>query len=298
MGNARADISVIIPSYDTAALVLQCLESILSRPWRAALEIIVVDSASVDGSASLVAQRFPSVKIVSLPVNRGYGAACNAGAARACGDALLFLNSDTQVLDGALDLVAEAFRQFPEAGAVACHEVSATGETVLGCRSQHTLRSGISFLSGYRLFKTEGDRYLIVDWDRQQDRWVDNVSGFAWAIRRVVFQQLGGFDEKLFLYFEEQDFAIRLQRGGYRIKYLAAVRIAHHGAASSAAIGRWGRRRQWMHSFIHLRRKHGLSPSVLLDRLILYPCLVSWWIGRRVVRGRSRAANGPSPSHR
>ena len=268
-------VSVIIPSYNTAPLLAECLASL------PVTEVIVADNASTDGSIAMVREKFPRVRVVELPENRGYGAACNAGARLATGDWLLFLNSDTRVEPGALDAIPAAVTDV-----VACHELTMSGETVLSCRSHHTLRSGISFLSGYRLFRREGDRYRIVDWNRQSDRFVDNVNGFAWAIRREVFEKVGGFDENLFLYFEEQDYALRLKRAGYRIRYVSAARIRHHGASSSQSLGRWRLRRQWVRSFVYLRRKHGLSHGAWLDYLALYPALVLWWLGYQCTRRR------------
>ena len=267
-------VSVIIPSYNTAGLLAECLESL-----PASVEIIVADNASTDGSTQMVRQRFPRVKVVESPENRGYGAACNAGAHCATGEFLLFLNSDTRVEPGAIDAIVNAFRAEPQTAAIACHELTASGETVSGCRSHHTLRSAVSFLSGYRLFRREGARYRVTDWDRQTDRCVDNVSGFAWAIRRDVFHEVGWFDEKLFLYCEEEDMALRLMRGGYRMRYCAAARIVHLGARSSGELGRLGRRRRWLESLVYLRRKHRHSLCRCCDRIILYPFLWMWWIG-------------------
>ena len=274
----KPDLSVIIPSYNTAALLGECLESL-----PATVEVIVADNASRDGSQEMIRRRFSGTKLVELKENRGYGAACNAGVKLATGKVLLFLNSDTRIEAGTLDAIIQGFDD-PQVAAIACHELTIAGGTVLSCRSHHTLRSGISFLSGYRLFRREGDRYRIVDWDRESDRWVDNVNGFAWAVRRDVFEKVGGFDENLFLYFEEQDYALRLQQMRFRIRYLSAARIRHHGAASSQVLGRWRLRRQWVRSFVYLRQKHGLSRSVWLDRLILFPCLAAWWFGHKLTR--------------
>jgi GT2 family glycosyltransferase len=274
-------LSAIIPSFNTAELTLACLQSILAKHWRFALELIVVDNASADGSPTRIAERFPNVRLIQLPRNLGYGAACNAAAAQATGDFLLFLNSDTEVQEGALDALLRTFGEFPEAAAVACHEVAPTGETVMGCRSHHTLRSAISFLSGYRLFCREGNRCRIVDWDRRSDRWVDNVTGFAWAIRHEMFDKLGGFDERLFLYCEEEDMALRLRQLDGRIRYVAAARIVHLGARSSRDLGHLGRRKRWLRSFVYLREKHGHSVSPVLDYLVLYPFLLLWWLGSR-----------------
>jgi N-acetylglucosaminyl-diphospho-decaprenol L-rhamnosyltransferase len=269
------DIAVIIPSFNTAELLARCLATVRG-------EIIVVDNASRDGSPEMVAAKFPEAKLVRLPVNRGYGAACNAGAKVATADVLLFLNSDTEVQPGALERIVSVFREQPDLGAVACHELALDGRTVMGCRSHHTLRSAVSFLSGYRLFRAEGSRYSIADWTREEDRWVDNVSGFAWAIRRATFERLGGFDENLFLYCEEEDMAMRLAKLGLRIWYLADARIVHAGARSSRGLGLWGRRQRWLESFVYLRQKHGQSRCALLDRCVLYPFLVLWWLGSRL----------------
>lgn len=291
MTSVQIDLSIIIPSYNTASLVDDCIESIRANPPTASVEIIVADNASTDGTADRVARCFKDVTLVGLPVNRGYGAACNAGAARARGWILLFLNSDTQMLKGSLDVVVNGFREYADLGAAACHELSAQGETVMGCRSHHTLRSGISFLTGFRLFRKEGDRYKVAGWDRKSERWVDNVSGFAWAIRRDIFARIGGFDENLFLYFEEQDMARRLEQAGLRIRYFSEAKIIHLNARSTASLGPFRRRRRWVESFVGLRRKHGLSASAWLDRLVLYPFLVVWWLGRRL----NRSSTGGAP---
>jgi GT2 family glycosyltransferase len=287
VNGTSASLSVIIPSFNTAALVEACLQSILTKRWSIPVELIVVDNASADGTPAMVAERFPQVRLVPLTRNVGYGGACNAGAAIASGNLLLFLNSDTKVQPGALDAVAQALT---DTAAVACHELSATGQTVMGCRSHHTLRSAISFLSGYRLFRREGDRYRIVDWDRQADRWVDNVSGFAWAIRREVFQKLGGFDEKLFLYCEEEDMALRLRKANEQIRYVAAARIVHLGARSSRGMGQFGRRKRWLQSFVYLRSKHHVSLSPGLDWLVLYPFLLLWGLGYRAKSATDKSA--------
>lgn len=290
-------LSIIIPSFNTARLLADCLDSLRG----ADAEIIVVDNASADGSPDLVATDYPHVTLVRLPVNRGYGAACNTGAARATGDYLLFLNSDTRVEPGTLDVIVDAFRRDPTVAAVACHELTPEGQTVWGCRSHHTLRSAISFLSGYRMFRAEGNRYRITTWDRTTDRWVDNVSGFAWAIRKNVFCELGGFDENLFLYCEEEDMALRLQNAHHKIFYLSDARIVHLGGRSSGFLGRFGRRRMWLDSFIYLRRKHGLTRHPWLDRVVLYPFLILSQIGfvaRSIVRRRfgvRRWRNNPFP---
>ena len=288
MNETDPTLSIIIPSFNTAALTRNCLQSILAQPGRTTNEIIVVDNGSRDGTVELVGREFPQVTVIAEPVNCGYGMACNIGAGHAHGEFLLFLNSDTQMLDGALDSVSEAFRREPSPAAVACREVDVDGRTAWSCFGRQTLRAAISFLTGYRLFRRDGDRYRMADWDRQSDRWVDNVSGFAWAVRRTTFEQLGGFDAHLFLYCEEQDFGIRLQQISGRILFCADARIIHLSGRSSIEIGRWGRRRQWVESFVYLRRKHRLSRSASLDRIVLYPFLLMWWLGSATGLGSRR----------
>ncbi len=290
------DISVIIPSYNTAGLLRECLVSLRANAGQSAMEIIVADNGSGDDSVAMVRAEFPEARVVEMPANRGYGAACNAGAAHATGQILLFLNSDTRILPGSLESLVNHFRQQPEMTAAACHELTLDGRTADGCRSHHNLRSAISFLSGYRLFRRQGARYRITDWDRESDRWVDNVSGFAWAIRRDIFRKLGGFDEQLFLYMEEQDIALRLQKAGHKIRYLADVRIQHAGGASSGWLTAWRRRRQWLSGLIYLRKKHDQTPAPWLDWVILYPLLAVWWLAsamrlQKDDRGEAAATN-------
>ncbi len=272
------DLSVIIPSFNTALLLVECIESIHSRTWRGCIEIIVVDNGSTDGTSDVVARKHPNVQMIKLPDNRGYGAACNAGARKAHGTVLLFLNSDTQVLEGSLNAVLDAFHQFPDLGCASCREISPKGETVPGCLSHHTLRSAISAMTRYAIFRAEGARLRITDWDRKSDRWVENANGFAWAIRREAFEKIGGFDENIFLYFEEQDITLWLQQAGYRNRYLSGARVIHLLSQSSKKISLWKKRQLWLRSFVCLRKKHGLSRSVIMDSVIIYPFLVLWWM--------------------
>lgn len=283
MDDSTIDLSIVIPSYNTGALTLACIESILTKNWRASIEIIVADNHSTDRTVDLVTSRFPVVKCRLLASNRGYGAACNEGAAISSGNILLFLNNDTRVLDGSLDILVDGFRTFSNLGAAACREVTLDGKTVMGCRGLHSLSSGISFLSGFRLFRREGNRFLIPDWDRNDDRWVDTFSGFAWAIRRETFERIGRFDEHLFMYFEEPDFALRLSQHGLRIRYFSSARIVHHGArANLPNLGHFGVRKQWVKAFIYWRKKYKLSASSWLDWVILYPFLAMWGLGYAV----------------
>ena len=234
----RPECSAIVVSYNVAPQLARCLHSITAEYERSgtAGEIIVVDNASHDGSAAMVRAAFPHVYLIEAPRNEGFTAGCRQGMAVARGERLLFINPDAELLPGALAALLACLRDHP-AAAVAV-PMLVDGDA----RPQRSLRRfpclATLFVEstvvqwwwpGYPLLRG----YYEEDRSHALPRAVDWAEGACWLVRRIPFTQMGGFDTRFFMYFEELDAALRLHRAGWEMRYTPEAQVIHHGSQSA-----------------------------------------------------------------
>lgn len=215
--------SIVIPVYNHLDTTLVCLRALAETRNRTPHEIIIVDDCSSDASATTL----PSVqglRYLRNQENLGFIGACNAGAAQACGEFVVFLNNDTAVQDGWLDALVDTFEQHRDVGLVGAKLVYPDG------RLQEA--GGIVFADGsgwnYGRFDDPADpRYNFV-------REVDYCSGAAIAIRTELFRQFGGFDTHYApAYYEDTDLAMKVRQAGLRVLYQPASVVVHFEGISS-----------------------------------------------------------------
>ncbi|MCX7851955.1 MAG: glycosyltransferase, partial [Caldilineales bacterium] len=214
--------SVIIANWNGARHLRVCLES-LRRQTHPDFEVIVVDNGSTDDSVAMVQREYPEVRLLALPENCGFVVACNRGAALAQGEVLVMLNNDTEAEPGWLEALCRALEAHPEAGAAA--------SKLLLFDRRDTLHSAGDILGPDFMPANRG----VWEVDRGQydhDRWVFGACGGAAAYRRTVWEQLGGFDERLYMYLEDVDLAWRMQRAGWRTLFVPEARVYHHLSAT------------------------------------------------------------------
>lgn len=222
---SRPTASVVIVAYNGMAWLPGCLAA-LAAQLRPGDEVIVVDNRSGDGGPQFIRQRFPAVRLVENQGNAGFAAACNQGAALARGDVLVFLNQDTAVQPGWLDGLLAGL------GADVGLSTSrlllmATPERIQMC-GQDVHYSGLVFGRGFG--QPAGSRPHPCD--------VDAVSGASFAIGRELWARLGGFEERLFMYYEETDLSWRARGAGYRCRYAPASAALHDYRPSAPSAGR------------------------------------------------------------
>lgn len=223
------DVSIIIPSWNTADLLPACLESTSDPTLH--VETIVVDNGSQDGSPEIVASRFPSVHLLRNAENRGFAGAANQGARSGTGRHLLFLNSDARLLPGALRELVDVADRHADAGAVGARILNVDGSFQASHTSFPSLASEFLVLSGLgRLL--HGAHYPNAGPGDDVVRPVDWVSGACFLVRREAFDAVDGFDEGYFLYAEELDLCYRLRLAGWRTWYQPAAAVVHIGEAS------------------------------------------------------------------
>ncbi len=203
---------------------MQTLESLIKNTADVDYEIIVVDNASQDDSVEIVQRIFPEVKMLALRENCGYAKANNRGVEQSTGRYLLFLNNDTHVPADALGTLLEIKKRHPEFGIVA--------PLILYPDESLQLSWGrdIHFVSEFFL------KYFAEGWHTKQfkrkkgemSRNVSWVSGTCFVIERSLYEQVGGFDENFFLYFEDADLGKRVRQLGKMIHLTSKVRIIHY----------------------------------------------------------------------
>ena len=235
------DLSVLIVSYRTRELTVRCVESLLETTSGMALEVVVIDNASGDGSAEAVRELFPSVDVVALDDNIGFARAVNLAAARATGRQLLLLNPDTVVHPGAVRALLDFAAADPGAGIVGGRTLRADGSVdPSSCWGAPTPWSLACFAVGATAaFR----RHAVLDpeslgrWPRDTIRAVDVVTGCLLLIDHDLWRRLEGFDTRFYMYGEDVDLCLRARQLGFRPAITPAATITHLVGASSSTSG-------------------------------------------------------------
>jgi GT2 family glycosyltransferase len=227
-------LSIIIVSYNTCHLLQSCLESVFKQEDFNDCEVIVVDNCSTDGSIEMLQSHFAQVKLIVNQENRGFAAANNIGLSYATGKYILLLNPDTELESNVLLKCLSFLKQNQDVGVLGCKIVNPDGSIQPSARDKPSLWTLIlenSFL--YKLLPHSGifRNPWVTDTDKEQN--VDVVKGAFLMTRRTIFETVGLFDERFFLYSEEQDWCVRVKEEGWRIVYFPEARIKHYEGASS-----------------------------------------------------------------
>lgn len=234
-------VDIIIVNWNTGQQLQECLDSLSGsrRDGYTLGQVVVVDNASTDGSASDL--NFPGlpVRVIQSQTNRGFAAACNQGAAGSTADYLLFLNPDTKMLADTL-AKSVAWMESPEnarIGIVGVQMLDESGRVLRHCSRFLATRYFMYMMLGLnRLSPARFPVHTYDEWDHLQSRQIEHVIGAYFFIRSSVFTQVGGFDERFFLYFEDIDLSLRAWRAGWSSYYLASAQCCHACGGSSKQV--------------------------------------------------------------
>jgi GT2 family glycosyltransferase len=210
-------VSVVIPNWNGERFLRGCLQSLREQTFKA-FEVILVDNASTDGSLALVEKEFPEVRVVKLVRNLGLTGGANAGIKAAQGEVIALLNNDAEAHPNWLESLWDALQRHPEAGMAA--------SKILLYDRRSIINSAGDF---YRLDGVPGNRGVWEEDRGQYDReeYVFGACGGAAAYRKAMLEEIGLFDEDMFMYCEDVDLAWRAQIAGYRCVYTPKA-IAYH----------------------------------------------------------------------
>lgn len=226
-------ISAIVVTFNTRALTLRCLETLRREVSQIEAEILVVDNASSDGSVEAIRAAFPEVQLIASEQNRGFGAANNLALARARGEYLLLLNSDAFPRPGALSGLSSYLDQHPCVGVVGPRLLNEDGSLQLSCFRFPSPRQ--AWLENLWISAALANHPRLGDyrrWAHDRERAVDFAIGACLLVRRAAYEQVGGFDERFFMYQEEADWQRRFRAAGWEIAFTPAAEVVHLGGAS------------------------------------------------------------------
>lgn len=272
------DASIIIVSFNTRDLLRDCLRTVKETCSGLSYEIIVVDNASRDGSAAMVEQEFPEVRLIHSPINLGFAAANNRGFEIAQGRYFILLNSDAFLKPGALKTAIQHMDESPLVGLAGGRLVGRDGDWQPSARMFPSIINDFLSISGLSARFPKSRLFGRVDrtWaDENQSTEVDWVPGAFSIISRDVLAEIGFFDERFFLYYEEVDLCKRMKQAGYKIWYWPDIEVVHLGGESSktvkhltmsksgAQLTLWRMRS----ALLYYRKHHGLM-GAWLERLL------------------------------
>lgn len=215
-------LSVIIPHWNARDYLDTCLNALRTQT-HPDVEVILVDNASTDGSATYTRQHFPEVRVIELPENRGFTGACNAGIEVSTGEFIALLNNDTEAAPNWASAVIDALRRHPEAGFAA--------SKMLLFDRRDTFHTAGDF---YRLDGMPGNRGV---WEQdegqyEQEEYVFSACGGASVYRRTMLEDIGLLDDDFFFSCEDLDLAWRAQLKGYRCLYVPGAIVYHQLSAT------------------------------------------------------------------
>ncbi len=226
---------MVVVSYHCANHLRRCLASIDQQAMDVPLEVIVVDSASGDGTAD-VAHTHRGTRVIERCTNHGFARAANEGIALATGRAVLVLNPDTVMPPGALRACLDALWADTSVGVLTPRMVDDRGELDPRChRSFPTAWSAACFITGLDrvLPWRSAQAYLMRYLPDRQEADVDAVSGAFMLMRAEALHQVGGFDQQFFMYAEDIDLCMRFRAAGWTVRYWPGADVLHVGGGSS-----------------------------------------------------------------
>lgn len=267
----QLDVSVIVIGHNVADELVSCLESVCQHRGGVEVEVIFVDNGSTDGSADLIARRFPSIQVVRRPTNEGLPAR-NHGLRRAQGRYRMFLDSDAELTDGALPALVEALDAQPHIGLVGPRLTYPDGTLQLSTRRYPPLAQPFFSLPGLKHLFGDGRtvrRYLMADDLHDRQRRVEYLLGACQLFRAEAQRGVGEIDERIWFGHDDADWCFRIREAGFDILYLPEVRVVHHyrRTASSAPLSIFALR--FLLAHLHFQRK--------------------WWSRRRRLKDEGRA---------
>ncbi len=221
----RPKVSVIQVTYNSAGFTIDCINSLMgSNPSR---EFIVVDNASSDGSADLIASKFPEIKLIRNNQNLGFAKGCNMGVREAQGEYLAFINPDSLDLTKSISKMAKYLDTH--------HDISAVVPRLL--ETDGSVQNNIARLPNLGNVASEYLFGHMTAWYRPSEikkpAPVESFSGAAFMIRVEDFRAVGGFNERYFMYVEDVELGHALREAGKKIVYLPDAVLTHHGGKST-----------------------------------------------------------------
>jgi GT2 family glycosyltransferase len=294
MNDAEFDVTAIIVNYNTRDLIAPCISALRAGSDGLRLQIVIIDNGSRDGSETLLRREFGDCLLIFNVKNVGFGRANNQALSIARGRHFLLLNTDAFVAPQGVAKTVAYLDSHPECGLLGVRLVGRDGELQPSCRffptpwNEFVGRSGLTrLLPGTRMVDD-------MSWDHASSRECDWVPGCYYLVRREVVEQVGLFDPRFFLYYEEVDHCRAVKAAGWKVVYCPDTTVVHIGgesAKSDSELTSGGRQisaLQIESGLLYYRKHHGLLglwSNVALETLADLLLALKWLLRRRPLQG-------------
>ncbi len=226
------DVSVVIVNWNTREFLDACLSSLRDTPGMLDVEILVVDNASSDGSQEMVRRKYPEAVLIENQENLGFAKANNIGLRRASGRYLALVNSDVTVPSECLPRIVEYMDGNPGIGMLGPKMLTPSGTWGPSCMRRPTLAIWAAHAFGLSGVLPQFSLHME-KFDSGRTQPVDVLNGWFWVVRGEAYRQVGGLDERFFMYGEDIDWCHRYADAGWKIVYFAGAEATHYGGGSS-----------------------------------------------------------------
>lgn len=230
------NLDIVIVNWNSGDMLRECLSSFRKEYLQGIdLQLIVIDNHSSDDSLNGIENIDVPLTIVKNNRNIGFGAACNQGARLGKSDHILFLNPDTRLTENSIKPPLQFVKNQPHIGIIGIQLCDENGNVQKSCARFPSLKTFASLIFGWDRVNKKCHHFML-EWDHSDSREVDQVMGAYFLVRRNMFEQLKGFDERFFVYFEETDFSYRCHQRGYESYYYSSSQIFHVGQGTTKNI--------------------------------------------------------------
>ncbi|MBU5444360.1 glycosyltransferase family 2 protein [Paenibacillus sp. MSJ-34] len=231
------DVSILIVSYNTCKLTLDCLQSVYASETEYSYEVIVIDNDSKDDSVRQIEQSYPQARLIRNEDNTGFAKANNQGMEIARGRYVLLLNSDTVIQPDTLEIMLSFMDSRPDVGASGCKVILPDGSLDKACkRGFPTPSASFYYAFGFsKLFPNNPrfNQYQLGYLSPDEEYEIDCLVGAFMLVRKETIDEVGMLDETFFMYAEDTDWCYRIKQAGWKNYYYPRTTIMHYKRASS-----------------------------------------------------------------
>jgi len=279
------DVSIVIVNYNTREPLRRCLQSIQAERGTLDIEVIIVDNASKDNSAAMVREVMPEAVLIEPGRNTWFSGGYNIGFQPATSDTIYILNADTRLQPNSLQTMLTYLKAHPQVGAVTCRMEYPDGGLQQTCSR---VPAYVDLLLGYTflgvLFQPWRDRrrqhMWYTGWDRASTHPIEVGPGSNLLCLRSVIEKIAGFDERLKLYFTEDDLCKKIIDAGYAIHFVGEALLLHEERASTSQVWRLASHIYFEDLLTFCRKYYGNIPATLL-RVLVVPTRFAMGIAQR-----------------
>lgn len=262
-------VSIVVVHYKANREFFNCLYSIKSNKQKSSIEVIVVDNDEKPNIENQLKQKFPKVLYIKSSGNIGFGAGNNLGVKYAKGEYIFFLNPDTILLPNAIDYLISKFKENNKVGVVAPLLLDKNKQPykLQGTKKLTPITAifGLSWINKLFPHNPVSKKFWMLDWDKTTTMEAGVVPGTAFMVSKKIFHKVGEFDEKFFLFFEENDFCKRIEEEGYKLYIIPQAKVIHYWGKSTSEFNGSVSKIFEKSRFYYFKKNYGIISALLVE---------------------------------